>query len=209
MKLSLKVTTGKQKGKIIPVTSDQFVIGRDPQCHLRPASLRISNRHCAIVRHQNKTFLHDLGTIDGTLVNGQPVKGKIELKNADRVKVGPIEFEVHLEAATAPAAKGNEPAPLPATQSPPAGDVAPEASGATDDESVAELLMSLMDDGSSPTSSGLADRIPEGGIGMEVPPMPPDERNKKQEKPKTPSESTSFAASMLLDKMKQSWGKGS
>src|SRR4051794_14148341 len=35
MKLSLEVLTpGKGEGKIIPITLSQFLIGRDPQCHL-------------------------------------------------------------------------------------------------------------------------------------------------------------------------------
>ncbi len=205
MKLSLKVTIGKQKGQIIPVTPAQFVIGRDPQCHLRPASSRINDRHCAIVRHKNKTFLQDFGGINGTLVNGQPVQGKVELKNADRIRVGPIEFEVQLE--TAPASKGNEPTSLPANQSPPTGDVAPGTSGATDDESVAKLIMSIVDEGPSTTSSSVPDSIPEGEMG--VPTLPPGESGKKQEKSKAQSESTSVAAKMLLDKMKKSWAKRS
>ena len=47
MKLSLLVLTpGKMEGKSIPITIPQFVIGRDPQCNLRPASALISKRHC-------------------------------------------------------------------------------------------------------------------------------------------------------------------
>ena len=39
MKLSLVVlTAGKQEGKVLPIGLQQFLIGRDPQCHLRPAS---------------------------------------------------------------------------------------------------------------------------------------------------------------------------
>src|SRR5438132_701438 len=98
MKLSLQVlTAGKWEGKVIPVTLAQFVIGRDPQCHLRPASPVISKRHCAIVRRQAKVFLRDFGSTNGTFVNGQQVKGETELKHEDHVKVGPIEFKVQCE----------------------------------------------------------------------------------------------------------------
>jgi hypothetical protein len=49
MKLSLVVLTpGKMEGKSIPITLSQFLIGRDPQCHLRPASALVSKRHCAL-----------------------------------------------------------------------------------------------------------------------------------------------------------------
>ena len=43
MKLSLVVVTaGKAAGQSIPIPSAQFIIGRDPQCNLRPASAMIS-----------------------------------------------------------------------------------------------------------------------------------------------------------------------
>jgi hypothetical protein len=45
MKLSLIVLTpGKMEGKTIPIRLPQFLIGRDPQCHLRSASSLISKR---------------------------------------------------------------------------------------------------------------------------------------------------------------------
>ena len=55
MKLSLVVMTpGKMEGKAIAITLPQFVIGRDPQCQLRPASPVISKRHCAILVKDGK-----------------------------------------------------------------------------------------------------------------------------------------------------------
>ena len=50
MRLSLLVLTpGKWEGKSVPVTVSPFLIGRDPQCHLRPASQAISKLHCAVI----------------------------------------------------------------------------------------------------------------------------------------------------------------
>src|SRR5690348_15369570 len=55
MKLSLLVMTpGKQEGKALEIKLSQFVVGRDPQCHLRPASPLISKRHCAIIQRDGK-----------------------------------------------------------------------------------------------------------------------------------------------------------
>lgn len=209
MKLSLKVlTTGKWEGKIIPITLAQFLIGRDPQCHLRPASPIISKRHCAILRRQENIFLRDFST-NGTSLNGQPVQGEVELKHGDKVKVGPIEFEVQLEAsAPAPVqAKVNEPTPLPVNKSLKADSVGSvgaaanfDAGGGSDDESVANLLLSLVDDGPAPTPSGLAGTIPEGSTVMDVPTMPGEPGQKPPEKSKAAKESTSDAARSLLDK---------
>src|SRR4051812_49914209 len=101
MKLSLVViTAGKMQGKTIAITQPEFVIGRDPECHLRPASPLISKKHCAFVVTEHKATVKDFGSTNGTLVNNQPLKGECEIVNNDIVKVGPIEFRVELEATT-------------------------------------------------------------------------------------------------------------
>src|SRR5258708_34797447 len=113
MKLSLVVMTpGKQEGKSLEVKLTQFVIGRDPQCHLRPASPMISTRHCAILQRDGKVFLRDFDSTNGSFVNDQPIKGEVELQNEDRLKIGPLLFTVRMEA-TAPV---NRPTPPPATR---------------------------------------------------------------------------------------------
>src|ERR1700722_13536418 len=102
MKLSLEVLTeGKQKGKLLPITLSQFLIGRDAQCHLRPASPLISKRHCAVIQRDDKVFVRDFDSTNGTFVNDQPVKGEVELKHKDHLKVGPIAFTVLVEATAA------------------------------------------------------------------------------------------------------------
>jgi len=114
MKLSLVVMTeGKQRGKVLNITLAQFLIGRDPQCHLRPASPMISKRHCAIIQRDGKVFIRDFDSTNGTLVNDQPVKGEIELHHDDQLKVGPLLFAVRLEAS----APVNRPTPAPPTKS--------------------------------------------------------------------------------------------
>jgi pSer/pThr/pTyr-binding forkhead associated (FHA) protein len=69
MKLSLVVAEGVHKGKAIPVPVAEFVIGRDPDCQLRPSSPAISKRHCAVHVRADKVFVHDLGSTNATFVN--------------------------------------------------------------------------------------------------------------------------------------------
>jgi pSer/pThr/pTyr-binding forkhead associated (FHA) protein len=113
MTLSLLVLTpGKQQGKLLPITLSQFVIGRDPQCQLRPSSPMISKRHCAIITRDGKVFLRDFDSTNGCFLNTEKVEGEVELKNGDHIKVGPLEFEVKVEARS-PAAR---PTPAPPTR---------------------------------------------------------------------------------------------
>jgi predicted component of type VI protein secretion system len=198
MKLSLIVTTpGKGEGKVVPITLSQFLIGRDPQCHLRPASPIISNRHCALLVKGEKTYLRDFDSTNGTFLNDQPVKGEVEIHNGDRLRLGPLAFQVKVEASP-PVTK---PTPIP----PPA---APAA--ANDDESIAAMLLALQDEGDAgPPRPVDADGIPQGSTVMDLAsPLSKDDTaenagarpDPKKEKPKQPSGNTQSAAKAILEK---------
>jgi predicted component of type VI protein secretion system len=110
MKLSLVVAQGVHAGKVIPVTSTEFIIGRDPQCQLRPASPAISKQHCALTVRDGKAFVRDCGSTNGTFINNEQVAGDREVKSGDRLKVGPLEFDLRIDVAAptptpAPAAR--------------------------------------------------------------------------------------------------------
>jgi pSer/pThr/pTyr-binding forkhead associated (FHA) protein len=158
MKVSLVVlTAGKAQGQRLPITLSQFTIGRDPQCNLRPASAVISKRHCAILIREGKVFLRDFDSTNGTFVNDVQIKGEAPLKNDDVLKVGPLEFRVHIELKP----QATKPTPPPADT--------------TDDESVAAMLLALQDDGSKSGEQGDESSIPQGSTVMDMIPMPGEE----------------------------------
>src|SRR5207244_2793278 len=97
MKLSLVVAEGVHKGKAIPIPVTQFVIGRDEGCQLRPSSPAVSKRHCAILVKGSQVFVQDFGSTNGTFINDEPVSGETELKDGDKLVVGPLVFQVQLD----------------------------------------------------------------------------------------------------------------
>jgi len=105
MKLSLVVAQGVHTGKTIPVSAADFIIGRDPQCQLRPASPAISKQHCAISIRDGKVFVRDCGSTNGTFLNGEQIAAELEAKPGDRLRVGPLEFDILIEAGATVAAK--------------------------------------------------------------------------------------------------------
>jgi pSer/pThr/pTyr-binding forkhead associated (FHA) protein len=110
MKLSLVVAQGVHTGKVIPVTSTEFVIGRDPQCQLRPASPAVSKQHCGIAVRDGKVFVRDCGSTNGTFLNGEQIAGEREANSGDRLRVGPLEFDLKIENNVSAAASATQPA---------------------------------------------------------------------------------------------------
>ncbi len=96
MEVKLILTGGKSAGREVPVTGPEFLIGRSEECHLRPQSSRVSRRHTMIVVREGYVGVRDLGSSNGTYVNDEKIDDEKELKNGDRLKVGPLEFEVQL-----------------------------------------------------------------------------------------------------------------
>jgi pSer/pThr/pTyr-binding forkhead associated (FHA) protein len=205
MKLSLEVAEGTHKGKVIPITLTQFLIGRDPQCNLRPASPMISKRHCALLVRGGKVLVRDFGSTNGTLVNDEPVTGEVELHDKDRLKVGPLLFTVAIEGVVPAEKKAVATAKAKAAAAAPASE---------EDEAIAAMLLEMQQEGSSPApaSSELGSgEIPSGSTVLDMPAVPPagEETKKpagdKQEpyKPKAPKAAggnTSSAAKAILDK---------
>jgi predicted component of type VI protein secretion system len=99
MDVKLVVLGGKHPGQEIPVSGQEFLVGRAPECKLRPNSDMVSRRHCMINLGDGKATIRDLGSRNGTLVNGQKIAGEHELRTGDKIKVGPLEFEVHLSTS--------------------------------------------------------------------------------------------------------------
>lgn len=92
MDVVLKVTKGSKAGAKVSVKKDEFVIGRSPECHLCAGSTSISRRHCMIRRTDNRITVQDLGSRNGTLVNGHKITEETELASGDTISIGTLEF---------------------------------------------------------------------------------------------------------------------
>ncbi len=100
MGVSLKVVHGKPHGHRLQFGPGEFVFGRGPECHIRPNSELVSRQHCMLkVRAEGDPSIRDLGSANGTLVNGTLVIGERLLHNGDTVQVGPVVLEVVLESS--------------------------------------------------------------------------------------------------------------
>ena len=81
--LSMETTMLKE----IPLNKERTTIGRKPHNDIQIDNLAISGEHAVVITILNDSFLEDLGSTNGTFVNGQSVK-KHFLKNGDTIELG-------------------------------------------------------------------------------------------------------------------------
>ncbi|GLI03913.1 FHA domain-containing protein [Phytohabitans aurantiacus] len=79
------------RGYGFQVSAQRAVIGRDEHATLTLADERVSRRHAAVWEANGATWIVDLGSRNGTLVNGVPVGGTPrQLANGDRIGIGEV-----------------------------------------------------------------------------------------------------------------------
>lgn len=100
MKFELVVVQNGAEGKRIPLATPVFKIGRGETCNLRPNSERVSREHAEFSIRSDTLQVKDLGSRNGTLVNGKPIEEPTILTRGDLVTVGPLTFVVSIDGST-------------------------------------------------------------------------------------------------------------
>lgn len=93
---ALKVLVGKHTGKSILLSLPRFTIGRETDCNLRSLSSFVSRYHCAFFVRETGVFVIDLGSTNGTYVNGAIIRREQQLRAGDQVSIGMLKFEVQM-----------------------------------------------------------------------------------------------------------------
>jgi predicted component of type VI protein secretion system len=83
--------------KEFTLSKERTTIGRKPHNDIQIDNLAVSGEHAIIMTILNDSFLEDLGSTNGTLVNGQPVK-KHFLQSSDTIEIGKYKLKYMNEA---------------------------------------------------------------------------------------------------------------
>lgn len=78
---------------------ERILIGRSADCDVRVDSADVSRMHAAVVAKSGRRFLEDLGSSNGTQLNGRVVRNA-ELRNGDIVQVGDYSLHIGILGAT-------------------------------------------------------------------------------------------------------------
>jgi phosphoserine phosphatase RsbU/P len=85
----LQVLKGTNEGASIPLDGDKFVLGRNPDCDIVIAATSVSREHAQIVRVQNRYYIEDKQSRNGTYINNnnQPITTRTPLQHNDKIRI--------------------------------------------------------------------------------------------------------------------------
>lgn len=90
----LLVTAGKMAGTSLPLGRSAIVVGRAPSCTLVVDDDYVSSRHVRIFPQDDQWYVEDLGSTNGTLLNGEPITEVMPLMPGMQVRVGQTVLEL-------------------------------------------------------------------------------------------------------------------
>ncbi|HEY3319478.1 MAG TPA: FHA domain-containing protein [Planctomycetota bacterium] len=89
--------SGQYTGKSATLAAGKTITaGRSRDLELPLPDLKLSRRHCQFIVQTDRCLLRDMGSTNGTYVNGSRLTGEIDLHDGDRVVVGDTEMEFRL-----------------------------------------------------------------------------------------------------------------
>ncbi len=78
----------------VALDGERLVVGRLDECEITLADVNVSRRHSAFVREGDGWAIEDLGSTNGTRLNGEHIK-HARLKNGDKIEVGATQLHYH------------------------------------------------------------------------------------------------------------------
>jgi hypothetical protein len=92
MGFQLVIAEGKEAGREFEFDQASVVIGRTAECDVILYEAGVSRKHARILLENSAFFIEDLGSSNGTRVNGTTIQAKLALKGGDSISMGPVVF---------------------------------------------------------------------------------------------------------------------
>jgi len=139
MDVKLIVFKKDGSGKSLQLPSTVTVIGRKPDCDLYASHKHISRRHCKLVCSEESLKVHDLGSRNGTYINGKRVK-ETQIQAGDNMKIGPLTFVFQIDGKPEKVKMPQPDSPKPTQKQSPADKLTDEDSDSLDEVDASDSL---------------------------------------------------------------------
>ncbi len=114
--MDLSIESGSHKGRKVTVGSGDLTIGRDPSSTLFLDDEEVSRRHAVVRELADGTVeLEDLGSRNGTFLNGTRIEGSAVLKGGEKIRIGGTVINAEASLGGSPTVMS----PLPPEEEPP------------------------------------------------------------------------------------------
>jgi pSer/pThr/pTyr-binding forkhead associated (FHA) protein len=143
--------------KEIPLTKERTTIGRKPHNDIQIDNLAVSGEHAVIVTILNDSFLEDLGSTNGTIVNGNAIK-KHFLQNNDVIELGKYKLKFVGEAAPAGASSDKADFEKTMVLRPSAMKAAADQAKASGAQALSQRAAAVQQVASTAAAAGIADK---------------------------------------------------
>ncbi len=132
MDFQLVVLRGRSATTTLKLGDGVTTAGRNDECQLRIKSSEVSRRHCQFFEKNGMLLVKDMGSSNGTFLNGKKIEGQRVLEPGDELAIGPVKLRVEKAGQAAPGkSAAPKAAPKPGDTAIPAPTVTP---GAASDE---------------------------------------------------------------------------
>src|SRR5947209_12932542 len=112
MDFELLIVQGRSVTNTIKLNDGVTTIGRHDDCQLRIKSSQVSRKHCELFEKKGLLLVKDLGSSNGTYVNGKRIQEQRVLEPGDELTIGQVKLKV-AKAGQAPPPSPSKPAMKP------------------------------------------------------------------------------------------------
>lgn len=88
---------GVQPKEILTFRGDSMVVGRDPSCDRMIDAAQVSSRHARLFRQSGRVMIEDIGSSNGTTVNGRTISGPTAVSAGDTIGLGTHALTLSIE----------------------------------------------------------------------------------------------------------------
>lgn len=99
--LKLIIEDDEGRKTVVPFVRDEITIGRQEGNTIRLTERNVSRRHARLVRLNGHVVVEDLGSYNGTRINGERIAGQSPLSEGDLIQIGDYDLALQAEGANA------------------------------------------------------------------------------------------------------------